>query len=118
MRTFHSLLGIDEQEFMRATQAVFKLGISFKNWGEVGDEYFHPFGSTGQGSYLADFQHFWLHGKSKGIDADFGEYSLEVQAAETNQFAISKKGSISYGDQLDSTLYARFLLQFSDKLGT
>jgi len=78
MRTFHSLLGIDEQEFMRATNAVFKLGIAFKNWGQIGDHYIHPFGSTGQSSYLADFQHFWLYAKSKGIDAEFGEYSLEV----------------------------------------
>ena len=52
MRTFHSLLGIDEQEFMRATESVFKLGISFKNWGQIGDHYIHPFGSTGQGLSL------------------------------------------------------------------
>lgn len=117
MRTFHSLLGIDEQEFMRATEAVFKLGISFKNWGQIGDEYIHPFGSTGQGSYLADFQHFWLHGKSKGIDAAFGEYSLEVQAAKANKFTLSKKGSINYAYHLDATRYAKFLRKFSESLG-
>ncbi len=117
MRTFHSLLGIDEQEFMRATEAVFKLGISFKNWGQIGDEYIHPFGSTGQSSFLADFQHFWLYGKSKGIDAEFGEYSLEVQAAKANKFAISKKGSINYAYHLDATRYAQFLRKFSEKLG-
>lgn len=117
MRTFHSLLGIDEQEFMRATEAVFKLGISFKNWGQIGDEYIHPFGSTGQGSYLADFQHFWLHGKSKGIDAAFGEYSLEVQAAKANKFTLSKKGSINYAYHLDATRYAKFLRKFSENLG-
>ena len=32
IRTFHKLLGIDEQEFMRATEATFKLGISFEGW--------------------------------------------------------------------------------------
>lgn len=117
MRTFHSLLGIDEQAFMRATNAVFKLGISFKNWGQIGDEYIHPFGSTGQGSYLADFQHFWLHGKSKGIHAELGEYSLEVQAAKANKFAISKKGNINYAYHLDATRYAQFLRQFSEKHG-
>lgn len=117
MRTFHSLLGIDEQEFMRATEAVFKLGISFKNWGQIGDEYIHPFGSTGQGSYLADFQHFWLHGKSKGIHAEFGDYSLEVQAAKANKFATSKTGSINYAYHLDATRYAKFLRQFSEKHG-
>ena len=118
MRTFHSLLGIDEQEFMRATNAVFKLGISFKNWGQIGDEYIHPFGSTGQSSYLADFQHFWLYGKSKGIHAEFGEYSLEVQAAKANKFTISKKGNINYAYHLDATRYAQYLRQFSEKLGT
>ncbi len=118
MRVFHSLLGIDEQEFMRATEAVFKLGISFKNWGQIGDHYIHPFGTTGQGSFLADFQHFWLHGKSKGIDAEFGEYSFEIQAAKANKFATSKNSSINFAYHLDATRYAKFLRQFSEKLGT
>lgn len=117
MRVFHSLLGIDEQEFMRATEAVFKLGISFKNWGQIGDHYIHPFGITGQSSFLADFQHFWLYGKSKGIHAEFGEYSLEVQAAKANKFATSKKGGINYAYHLDATRYAQYLRQFAEKLG-
>ena len=29
---FHQFFGIDEREFMRATQATFKLGIVFDNW--------------------------------------------------------------------------------------
>lgn len=118
MRTFHALLGIDEQEFMRATQAVFKLGISFKNWGQVGEHYIHPFGSTtGQSTFLADFQHFWLYGKSKGINAEFGEYSLEVQAAKAHKFATSKDRAINYAYHLDATRYAQFLRKFSEKLG-
>lgn len=118
MRVFHSLLGIDEQEFMRATEAVFKLGIEFKNWGQIGDQYIHPFGTTGQGSFLADFQHFWLHGKSKGIHAEFGEYSFEIQAAKANKFATSKKSSINFAYHLDATRYAQFLRKFSENLGT
>ena len=41
IRTFHKLLQIDEQEFMRATAATFKLGIGFENWARVGDNYIH-----------------------------------------------------------------------------
>jgi tryptophan 7-halogenase len=117
MRVFHSMLGVDEQEFMRATNATFKLGISFENWGENNKKYFHPFGTTGQSSFLADFQHFWLHGKSKGIDAEFGEYSFETQVAKQNKFATSKNAAINYAYHLDATRYAHFLRQFSEERG-
>ena len=33
---FNQLLGIDEREMMAATQATFKLGIQFANWGQIG----------------------------------------------------------------------------------
>src|SRR6187399_1430063 len=46
--TFHRLLEINEQEFMAATQGTFKLGISFENWRNVGENYIHSFGITGK----------------------------------------------------------------------
>ena len=53
MKVFHRLVGIDEQEFMRETQATFKLGISLENWGNMDDKYIHSFGTIGQGSWLS-----------------------------------------------------------------
>ena len=38
---FNRLLGINEREFVQATQATFKLGVQFRNWGRLGHEYFH-----------------------------------------------------------------------------
>ena len=57
---FNSLIGIDENEFMRKTQATFKLGIWAQNWGVQGDSYIHGFGSMGLKTGLVDFHHYWL----------------------------------------------------------
>lgn len=117
VQLFHNLLGIDEQEFMRATDATFKLGISFENWGQVGDQYIHPFGTTGKGSFLADFQHYYLHGLQLGIDAPLGDYCYELQAAQAHKFGKTDNSSISYAYHLDAGRYARFLRRFSEAQG-
>ena len=64
IRTFHKLLGINEQAFMKATQASFKLGISFENWGDENTRYIHSFGATGKECWAGEFHHFWLQGKT------------------------------------------------------
>ena len=106
---FNRLLGINEAEFMRATQATFKLGIMFENWRDVGDKYFHSFGTTGKDHWSAGFQHFWLHGQAQGHDQPYDDYALELQAAMQSKFAHLPDDRLNYAYQLDSALYAAFL---------
>lgn len=117
IRTFHKLLGINEQEFMKATHATFKLGIGFENWGKINDKYIHSFGVTGKECWAGEFHHFWLRGLDKGIPSDFGEYCFELQAAKANKFGLTKELPINYAYHLDATVYAKYLRQFSEKLG-
>ena len=57
---FNQIVGLDEREFMKATQATYKLGIEFRGWTEPGHRYFHPFGRFGFPGDGITFQHRWL----------------------------------------------------------
>lgn len=116
-RTFHQFLGINEPVFVSATQASFKLGIEFENWRHIGDRYFHSFGSVGRSVLTADFQHFWLEARRQGFGGDFGDYSLELQAAATGKFATSPESPVAYAYHLDATAYARFLRGLAEPAG-
>ncbi len=117
IRTFNNLLGISEAEFMSETQATFKLGIEFDNWGQVGDRYFHSFGTTGKDHWSAGFQHFWLSGRDRGHDRAYSDYCLELVAALAGKFAHLPGERLNYAYQLDSTLYARFLRRLAEREG-
>ncbi|HEU4959004.1 MAG TPA: tryptophan halogenase family protein [Sphingomonas sp.] len=116
-RSFHTFLGIDEAAFMRATQATFKLGISFENWHRPGDRYFHSFGSVGRSTMLADFQHFWLEARRQGFGRAFSDYSLEARAAALNRFATAPDSELAYAYHLDATAYGRFLRVLAEAAG-
>jgi tryptophan halogenase len=115
--TYNRLLGINEAEFMRATGATFKLGIMFDNWKDVGTSYFHSFGLTGKDHWSAGFQHFWMHGLTKGHDQSYDEYCLELVAAREGKFAHLPDERMNYAYQLDSTLYAKFLRAMAESDG-
>jgi tryptophan halogenase len=115
--TFHQLIGIDEREFMRETQATFKLAIAFENWGALGDRYFHSFGQIGKSTWMTDFHSMWRQAQAFGFGGDLSDYSFETQAAEAAKFYKSDKSSIGYAYHLDSGLYAKYLRTISEGRG-
>ena len=116
--TYNRLLGIGEADFMRATQATFKLGILFDGWKDGSDRYFHSFGITGKDHWSAGFQHFWLNGRTRGHDQPYDAYCLELAAAMEGKFAHLPDDGMNYAYQLDSTLYAKFLRGMAEADGT
>jgi tryptophan 7-halogenase len=116
-RTFHQYMGIDEREFMRATNSTFKLGISFENWAAEQDRYIHSFGTLGHGTWLADFHHYWLEAERQGWAGEIGDYCFEHQAAATEKFATSKDATINYAYHLDATSYGQYLRGLAEPLG-
>ena len=115
--TLHDLLKIREQEFLASVQGTFKLGISFENWRNIGEDYIHSFGWTGKDSWAAGFQHFWLKGKKMGISREFGEYCKEWLAARRGRFAVLPNQGLHYAYHIDASLYAKLLRRIAENHG-
>ncbi len=121
IKTFNRLLGLDENDFVRATQGTFKLGIEFRDWTSLGDRYVHGFGRIGQDMGWLRLHHYWLKMRQQGQVADFGEYSINVVAALRNRFAPARGDmpesplkDIANAYHFDAGLYARYLRQYAE----
>jgi tryptophan halogenase len=127
LHDFNRLLGIDEDEFVRATQATFKLGIEFVGWGLPDDRYIHPFGRLGRDAVGIKFHNIWLRqtraAASAGEAGRIGDYSIAVQAALRGRFTrpagdpASVLASLGYAFHFDAGLYARYLRGLAEQSG-
>jgi tryptophan 7-halogenase len=124
IRRFNVMAGIDENEFLKATQGTFKLAIEFVNWGKLGDRYMHGFGAIGRELATVGFDQYWQ--RMRGLDkaADLGEYSITRMAARANKFMPpdlevpnSPLGEIAYAYHFDASLYAKYLRKLCEGNG-
>lgn len=115
--TINRLLQIPEPDFLDAVQGTFKLGIQFENWRRLGHRYIHSFGETGQGCWAAGFHHFWLKGLNQGVSRPYGDYCVELQAAEQGRFAVLSNQKLNYAYHLDAGRYAAALRRLAEAHG-
>ena len=123
IRQFNELLGLDEREFLKATQGSYKLGIEFADWRRPGHRYIHPFGPFGADMNAVKFHQYWLKLRGLGRAADFAEYNLCAVAAYQNRFGgiapqhRSPVTQLHWAYHFDASLYARFLRRYSETRG-
>ncbi len=120
---FNRILGISEEEFMKATQATIKLGIEFVDWTRLNHSYIHPFGGIGVDMHGIDFHHFWLHTQAHGNARPIEDYSLcsiasrQFKAARPDPNPRSPRSRLRYAYHFDATLYARHLRKYAEARG-
>lgn len=121
LQFYNKVLGIDEREFVRATQASFKLGIDFHNWGRDGHRYFHQFGEFGANIEGVSFHQVWLRLAANGHPYPLSDYSPAAIAATQQRFLPPFPGmppempQLAYAYHFDAGLYARFLRRYAEQ---
>ncbi len=121
--TFNRMLGINEDEFVRATNGTYKLGIEFVNWGAVGERYFHPFGQHGEDLSGVHFHQLYLRERKRRTMQDISAWSVSAVAASMGRFARPPANAgfplkdLYYAFQFDASLYAKYLRSYAERGG-
>ncbi|MDC7675071.1 tryptophan halogenase family protein [Asticcacaulis machinosus] len=120
---FNQAVGINEAEFMSATQASFKLGIEFCGWRHDGHSYMHPFGTYGSPINGVSFHAYWLRARALGYKPDLSEFSMSNVAATKNRFdraapnSRDPRAAMAHAYHFDASLYARYLRTLAEGRG-
>jgi len=122
IRLFNQMLGLDEAEFLRATNGSFKLGIRFEGWSGEGSGYLHAFGSIGRGLGLVPFHHYWLRGGGAANPASLWGHMPGAQAAMAGRFAPDPgrpdlPSGLAWAYHFDASLYAALLRRHAESAG-
>jgi tryptophan halogenase len=123
MQIFNGVLGIEEREFVAATQSTFKLGIEFHDWGSLGNVYFNGFGDHGGTIEGIAPHHHWLKLRQLGDPTPIGDYCFPYVAGRNGRFAPPPENPRSeapfykYAYHFDAGLYAKFLRAYSERAG-
>lgn len=116
-------LGIDENDFLRATDGTYKLGIKFVGWRDRGDAYFHPFGVIGKPIGNHDFYQCWLKARAQGDTSALQDFSPCNVMAEQGRFFHPAKarntpiGGANYALHVDALMVAKYLRGYSEARG-
>ena len=116
-------LNINEGDFVRHTQATYKLGIKFTDWRRIGCSYWHPFGTFGSMINLRPFHHAWHKARADGLAPRFDDFSLSAALGEARKFRFPDPGAqgpaagLRYALHFDASLVAAYLRAYSERLG-
>ena len=120
IRLFNQTLGIDEDEFVKATQGSFKLGIQFVDWAKLGHAYFHPFGSFARPYDISDIHQHWVAARQSGFTGSMDDVCMGWQASRLGKFDRPSRdprsvlSTFDYAYHFDAGLYAAFLRKYSE----
>jgi tryptophan halogenase len=124
LRYYNLALGLDGADFVRKTQATFKLGIEFRDWGHLGNRFFHGFGDFGPAIENRSPHLYWLRLAREFKDMpSYEEWSVATVMARSHRFVPpygdqpAATNAYSYAFHFDAGLYAAYLRDYAMQRG-
>ena len=116
-------IGIDEIDFIKATQSTFKLAIKFTDWKQKQHSYLHPFGQLGQNVQYQNFYQCFLKMRSLDPNLSLMDFSPSGKMCESNKFIFPHQAkntaaeASAFALHIDAKLAADYFRRHAEKLG-
>jgi tryptophan 7-halogenase len=123
IKSFNAMVGLNENDFLKATQGTFKLGIEFHGWWDESEKYLHPFGAYGSDINGVSFHQIWLMLRARGMTNPIGDFNLCEVMSRSSRFdrpvpdPRDVRSIIDYAYHFDAGLYALHLRQHAEARG-
>ena len=115
-----NFLSIDQADFIRHTQATYKLGIRFDGWLREGSSYWHPFGTFGHAVNRRPFLHAWHRAEADGFAPQLADYSVCARLGTDGKFLggdAADRVGVKHALHFDASLVAKYLRSYATMLG-
>jgi len=122
-REFLKRLKIDEVDFVKRTDASFKLAVAFEGWSDAQPFFFHPFAEHGVSMAGVGFPELWAKLRQAGHDIDIDDYNMGSVLAAMGKFALPQPnpntGSpmFNYAYHFDAVKVAKYLSSWARTAG-
>ncbi len=123
--TYNAHLGFDGREFVRATQATFRLGIEVQEWAGPGDFYTNGFGPLGLDLEEQPLRQYWTGALDLAVTKDLGVCCFNAHTARKGGVMPTLVDAprntaledILYACHCDAALCARYLRRLGRQKG-
>ena len=124
IRFYNAALGLDGADLVKKTQATYKVGIEFQDWGHIGNRFFHGFGDFGPPIEGRSPHMHWLRlARANRNMPSYEDWSVSTVMARHGRFTPPAGGppsaanAYSYGFHFDAGLYAAYLRGYAVERG-
>ncbi|WP_443751012.1 tryptophan 7-halogenase [Asticcacaulis solisilvae] len=113
LEAFHSRIGLDEGDVLKATRGSFSMGQMFEGFA-AGRPFFHAYGSHGTPIAGVPFLPYLTRARRQGLGVAFEDFSLTAAAAKQGRFVLpdDETGPFArtdYGYHLPAMAYGEML---------